>query len=71
MNARCPHDTQGAPEAVFSERRGCRASPGDRLPGCRRGVALRGGCKFHTEGVQSGEFYGESLVNLYQDPDAE
>jgi hypothetical protein len=28
-------------------------------------------CKFPTEGVQSGEVDGESLVNLYQDPDAE
>jgi len=28
-------------------------------------------CKFPTEGVQSGEVDGESLVNLYQEPDAE
>ena len=28
-------------------------------------------CKFPTEGVLSGEVDGESLVNLYQDPDAE
>jgi flagellar biosynthesis GTPase FlhF len=28
-------------------------------------------CKFPTEGVQSGEVDGESLVKLYQDPDAE
>ena len=28
-------------------------------------------CKFPTEGVQAGEVDGESLVKLYQDPDAE
>ena len=28
-------------------------------------------CKFPTEGVQSGEVDSESLVKLYQDPDAE
>jgi hypothetical protein len=28
-------------------------------------------CKFPIEGVQAGEVNGESLVNLYEDPDAE
>ena len=28
-------------------------------------------CKFPTEGIQAGEVDGQSLVNLYQDPDAE
>ena len=40
MNARCPKDAEGAPEAVFSQR-GSRAFP---VTGCQGGdVAERGG----------------------------
>jgi transcriptional regulator with XRE-family HTH domain len=39
--------------------------------GVEQVIAFFEGCKFPTEGVQAGEVDGESLVNLYQDPDAE
>jgi serine/threonine protein kinase len=39
--------------------------------GVEQVIAFFERCKFPTEGVQAGEVDGESLVNLYQDPDAE